>query len=101
MNKIKSALVKVIATWSAIGAGLIGLGLAGIPIPDQFLELFSQNVADALQSVVDAGFMFYGTIVSLAQIVRTIFIAKEEDGGEVSTRNLSDIKKISWSPFKV
>ena len=100
MDKVKSTLTKIIATWSAIGATLIALGVAGINFPPQIIELFSQDVANILEAAFNAGIAFYGAIVLVAQVIRGIFIAKE-DGGEVSTRNSVDLKKIARSPFKL
>lgn len=101
MDKIRSTITRILATWVGIGTALIAIGSTGlIPIPEVLVELFSQEVADILGGIADAIITAVGAVISGAQVIRAILIG-QENPDQLGVRDAKSVKKLRRSPFAV
>lgn len=77
-DKFKEDVARVLSTWVAVGVGLIALGASGlINIPVSWIELFSQETADAISGTINLILEAIGGVVGLWQLIRAIFVAEK------------------------
>ena len=100
MDKIKSVIAKALVTWVAIGSALLSLSITGfLQIPDAWLTLFSQDIADIIQIALNAVVLAY-------QAIRGIFVAEEikvvtDEKAAVKALASYDTKGFIRNPFRL
>lgn len=100
MDKVKSVITKILATWVGIGTALVALAVSGvIPVPELLINFFSGEAAALIGTVTDVILATIGSVITFAQAFRALLIGQET--GEVSVRTLDSLKILRRSPFAV